>query len=75
VQWRIKIILNQVSCRNHGQKKRKEERFEGILSNFAIGHLITFCFTNRLGKKCWLLNFFVFVEKTKVNFVPRNCDE
>jgi len=27
------------------------------------------------GKKCWLLNFFVFVEKTKVNFVPRNCDE
>jgi hypothetical protein len=58
------------------KKEKKKKGLKGILSNFAIGHLITFCLSQIGGKKCWLkLNFFVFVEKTKVNFVPRNCDE
>jgi len=36
VQWRIKIILNQVSCRNHGQKKEKKKKgLKGILSNLC----------------------------------------
>ena len=71
----LKSFLTKFLVEITDKKKEKKKGLKGILSNFAIGHLITFCFTNRGEKVCWLLNFFVFVEKTKVNFVPRNCDE
>jgi len=48
VQWRIKIILNQVSCRNHGQKKEKKKK--GLKESSQILQLaISLRFVSQIG--------------------------
>ena len=68
-------FLVEITDKKKG-KKKKEERFEGILSNLCNwpSHYVLFR-KSAGGKVLAEAEFFVFVEKTKVNFVPRNCDE
>jgi len=72
VQWRIKIILNQVSCRNHGQKKKKKKK--GLKESSQILQLaISLRFVSQIGsgEKVLAAEFFCICRKNKSKFCAK----